>query len=60
MYGGWRGWQQHGEAHSLGVQRLPRAGLLHHAVEEAVVPVVGRVLDLEVVLPEGWKSLHSE
>lgn len=57
---GRRGLQQHGQADALGVQRLPRAGLLHHAVEEAIVPVVGRVLDLEVVLPEGWKSLHSE
>ena len=42
------------------MQRLPRPGLLHHAVEEAVVPVVGRVLDLEVVLTKGGEPLHSE
>ena len=42
------------------MESLPRARLLHHAVEVAVVPVVGGVDDLEIVLATTGISVNSE
>ncbi len=44
-----RGLEQHRQADLLGVEEGAAAGGLHHAAEVAVVPVVGRVLNAEVV-----------
>ena len=52
--------QEHGEADALGVESLPGACLLHHAVEVAIVPVVGGVDDLEIVLATTGISVNSE
>ena len=52
--------QKNGETDALGVESLPRARLLHHAVEVAVVPVVGGVDDLEIVLATTGISVNSE
>ena len=59
-YPGCRGLEQDGQTDALGVQRLPSARLFNHAVEVAVVPVVGGVDNLEIILTQRWKPLNSE
>ena len=54
------GLEQDCETNALGVDCLPRASLLDHAVEVPVVSVVGGVDDLEIILSSGWKPLNSE
>ena len=57
----WRGWlQEDSETNTLGVESLASASLLDHAVEVAIVPVVGGVDDLEIVLASAGISVNSE
>ena len=52
--------QEDSETNTLGVESLASASLLDHAVEVAIVPVVGGVDDLEIVLASAGISVNSE